>query len=41
MRGFVGLVKTTPAKEFMEVVEQLGLYWLVLNNPPPEIESKT
>lgn len=21
--------------EFMEVVKQLGLYWLVVNNPPP------
>jgi len=22
--------------EFMEVVKQLGMYWMVLNNPPPE-----
>ena len=22
--------------EFMDVVKQLGMYWLVINNPPPE-----
>jgi DNA-binding response OmpR family regulator len=22
--------------QFMEAVRQLGLYWLVINNPPPE-----
>jgi CheY-like chemotaxis protein len=26
--------------QFMEVVKQLGLYWLVVNNPPPETGGK-
>ena len=26
--------------EFMEAVKQLGLYWLVINNPPPETGSQ-
>ena len=25
--------------QFMEVVRQLGLYWLVVNNPPPETRT--
>jgi two-component system response regulator len=27
--------------QFMGAVQQLGLYWLVLNNPPPETRSYT
>jgi len=27
--------------QFMEVAKQLGMYWLVVNNPPPEIGSTT
>jgi len=27
--------------QFMEVVKQLGLYWLVVNNPPPESAART
>jgi len=26
--------------QFMEAVKQLGLYWLVINNPPPETGSQ-
>ena len=26
--------------QFMEAVQTLGLYWLVLNNPPPEPRNK-
>jgi CheY-like chemotaxis protein len=25
--------------QFMEVVKQLGLYWLVVNNPPPDASA--
>ena len=25
--------------QFMDAVQHLGLYWLVLNNPPPEMGS--
>ena len=27
--------------QFMEVVKQLGLYWLVVNNPPPDSAPRT
>lgn len=26
--------------EFMDVVNQLGMYWLVVNNPPPDTRSQ-
>jgi CheY-like chemotaxis protein len=26
--------------QFTEAVKQLGLYWLVINNPPPEIDVR-
>jgi len=31
--------KPVDFSEFIEVVKQLGIYWLVVNNPPPETGS--